>query len=46
MINACPMHPEAQQDHSGNCLKCGMALEPKTVTAVISNALRLRKVKL
>jgi Cu+-exporting ATPase len=28
----CPMHPEIQQDHPGNCPKCGMTLEPKTVT--------------
>jgi Cu+-exporting ATPase len=27
------MHPEVQQEHPGNCPKCGMALEPKTVTA-------------
>jgi hypothetical protein len=27
------MHPEVQQDHPGDCPKCGMALEPKTVTA-------------
>ena len=24
----CPMHPEVQQDHPGNCPKCGMALVP------------------
>jgi len=29
----CPMHPEVRQDHPGDCPKCGMALEPKTVTA-------------
>ena len=29
----CPMHPEVQQDHPGDCPKCGMALEPQTVTA-------------
>ncbi len=29
----CPMHPEVQQDHPGACPKCGMALEPMTVTA-------------
>jgi len=28
----CPMHPEVQQDHPGDCPKCGMALEPTTVT--------------
>lgn len=24
----CPMHPEIQQDHPGDCPKCGMSLEP------------------
>lgn len=28
----CPMHPEIQQDHPGDCPKCGMALEPLTPT--------------
>lgn len=32
-IYMCPMHPEVQQDHPGDCPKCGMALEPKTLTA-------------
>lgn len=32
-IYTCPMHPEVQQDHPGACPKCGMALEPKMVTA-------------
>jgi len=32
-IYTCPMHPEVEQDHAGNCPKCGMVLEPKTVTA-------------
>ncbi len=27
----CPMHPEIVQDTPGNCPKCGMALEPKTI---------------
>ncbi|WP_081453539.1 heavy metal translocating P-type ATPase [Actinobacillus minor] len=27
-IYTCPMHPEVQQDHPGNCPKCGMTLEP------------------
>jgi Cu+-exporting ATPase len=26
----CPMHPEVRQDHSGDCPKCGMALERAT----------------
>jgi Cu+-exporting ATPase len=29
----CPMHPEVQQDHPGNCPKCGMTLVLKTPTA-------------
>jgi Cu+-exporting ATPase len=28
----CPMHPEVQQDHPGNCPKCGMSLEPMLPT--------------
>jgi Cu+-exporting ATPase len=27
------MHPEIEQDHPGTCPKCGMALEPKTVSS-------------
>ncbi|MBA4177723.1 MAG: copper-translocating P-type ATPase [Leptothrix sp. (in: Bacteria)] len=27
-VYTCPMHPEIQQDHPGNCPKCGMTLEP------------------
>jgi P-type Cu+ transporter len=30
MIYTCPMHPEIEEDHPGNCPICGMALEPKT----------------
>ncbi|MEP7069071.1 MAG: heavy metal translocating P-type ATPase [Usitatibacter sp.] len=29
----CPMHPEIRQQGPGNCPKCGMALEPETITA-------------
>jgi len=29
-IYTCPMHPEVQQDHPGECPKCGMTLELKT----------------
>lgn len=31
--HTCPMHPEVRQDGPGSCPKCGMALEPVTVTA-------------
>src|SRR5882757_6247222 len=34
IIYTCPMHPEVQQDHPGNCPKCGMTLELKTISAV------------
>lgn len=30
----CPMHPEIEQDFTGDCLKCGMRLEVKNVFAV------------
>jgi Cu+-exporting ATPase len=30
-IYTCPMHPEIQQQGSGSCPKCGMALEPMGV---------------
>jgi Cu+-exporting ATPase len=29
----CPMHPEIRREGPGSCPKCGMALEPVTVTA-------------
>ncbi len=29
----CPMHPQIEQDHPGNCPICGMALEPKNIVA-------------
>ena len=29
----CPMHPEVVRAEPGACPKCGMALEPSTVTA-------------
>ncbi len=33
MIYTCPMHPEIEQDRPGNCPKCGMTLEQKTIGA-------------
>jgi len=32
-IYTCPMHPEVQQSHPGECPRCGMTLEPTTVSA-------------
>jgi Cu+-exporting ATPase len=29
----CPMHPEVHQDGPGDCPKCGMALEPESMSA-------------
>jgi len=34
VIYTCSMHPEVQQDHPGNCPKCGMTLELKTTSAI------------
>jgi Cu+-exporting ATPase len=34
VLYTCPMHPEVQQDHPGNCPKCGMTLELKTTSAL------------
>src|SRR5215213_8503290 len=31
VVYTCPMHPEVQQAKPGNCPKCGMALEKKTI---------------
>src|ERR671911_2375542 len=31
-IFTCPMHPEVRQTGPGSCPKCGMALEPVTVS--------------
>jgi P-type Cu+ transporter len=33
MIYTCPMHPQIEQDHPGNCPICGMTLEPKGIPA-------------
>ena len=41
-IYMCPMHPEVEQDHPGTCPKCGMALEPKTITAGLEDYTELR----
>jgi Cu+-exporting ATPase len=32
-VYTCPMHPEVVSDRPGSCPKCGMALEPRTVSA-------------
>lgn len=31
-IYTCPMHPEIEKIGPGNCSKCGMALEPKSIS--------------
>src|SRR5271170_7091161 len=31
-VFVCPMHPEVRSPTHGTCPKCGMALEPETVT--------------
>ncbi len=31
-VYTCPMHPEVRSETPGNCPKCGMALEPETLS--------------
>jgi Cu+-exporting ATPase len=33
ILYTCPMHPEVQEEHPGDCPKCGMSLVLKTATA-------------
>src|SRR5213592_4641644 len=42
MIYTCPMHPEIEQDHPGECPKCGMVLEPKTSRMVEEDETEIR----
>ncbi|MGD8376843.1 MAG: heavy metal translocating P-type ATPase [Acidobacteriota bacterium] len=42
----CPMDPEVVQDAPGDCPKCGMALEPTTVTAEEEDDPELRRMTL
>ncbi len=41
-VYTCPMHPEFEQRGPGTCPKCGMALEPKRVTAQAEDDSELR----
>jgi len=41
-IYTCPMHPEVEQRGPGSCPVCGMALEPKEVTADADDGDELR----
>lgn len=42
-LYTCPMHPEVEQRGFGTCPKCGMALEPKTITAEAEDDSELRE---
>ena len=35
-LYTCPMHPEVRQSGSGSCPQCGMALEPLTASAALT----------
>jgi Cu+-exporting ATPase len=37
-VYVCPMHPEVRADAPGPCPKCGMALEPETVTPEVDDS--------
>ena len=41
-IYTCPMHPEVRQEGPGSCPKCGMALEPETITLAEEDTSELR----
>jgi Cu+-exporting ATPase len=45
-IYTCPMHPEIERDRPGNCPICGMALEPKMVTAEPADDTELQEMTL
>ena len=34
----CPMHPDIHKTEAGSCPKCGMALEPETISAPITHS--------
>jgi P-type Cu+ transporter len=34
----CPVHPEVRKTEDGSCQKCGMALEPETVSAPVTHS--------
>lgn len=42
-LYTCPMHPEVEQDHPGDCSKCGMAMEPMKATGEEANVLAAQK---
>jgi len=42
MTYTCPMHPKIEQDHPGECPKCGMVLEPKTPRMVEEDETEIR----
>jgi Heavy metal binding domain len=46
MIYTCPMHPQIEQDHPGNCPICGMTLEPKGISAYGAEDLELAAMSL
>lgn len=41
----CPMHPEVQQSKPGNCPKCGMTLEKKTIKVNVPKTIQKITVK-
>jgi len=41
----CPMHPEIVRTEPGSCPICGMALEPRTISAVFEENVELRDMR-
>jgi P-type Cu+ transporter len=44
-LYTCPMHPEVEQRGPGSCPLCGMALEPKEITAEAGDGGELRDMR-
>ena len=42
-VYTCPMHPEVQEDHPGDCPKCGMPLELRREKYSLDFAARIMK---
>jgi Cu+-exporting ATPase len=37
-VFTCPMHPDVHETEPGSCPKCGMALEPETISAPVTHS--------
>jgi len=40
-IYTCPMHPEIEQDHPGDCPKCGMGWNPRALLRAVKGTRKI-----